>query len=327
MRRGKASWLRHRFAAWMLGSLLAVATPVAAEAGRHVASGQPPSAKRLATTLLLDAARAGSRLVAVGERGTIVYSDDDGAHWFTAAHSGQATLTAVQFVDPSQGWAVGHDALVIHTADGGLTWRQQYANPDQQAPLLGLRMRNRLEGIAVGAHGTVLHTDDGGLHWRPLVLGADDRHLYGLAWLDHRRLVVVGESGLIALSADAGRQWRIVPSPYAGSLFGLLALSDRVLIAFGMRGRILRTADAGETWSEVASPTKFFLIGGDVATDGGVFLAGGGGTVLVSHDDGLSFSVVNTGTSRQYARVLAGRGDRMLLVGEHGPTMMSLPSR
>lgn len=327
MRRDGANRQRCRFATCVLLLLAAVAMPVAADAGRRAADEAAQAARRLAGTLLVDAARAGPRLVAVGERGTIVNSDDDGQHWFRAVNPGQATLTAIQFVDAARGWAVGHDAQILHSKDGGLTWQQQYADPDGQAPLLNLRMRTPLEGVAVGAYGLVLHTDDGGRQWQRLALGSDDRHLYGVAWLTDRRLVAVGESGLIALSADAGRQWRIVPSPYAGTLFGLLSLSDRVLIAFGMRGRILRSADAGETWTEVASPTQSFLIGGDVAPDRSVLLAGVGGTLLVSHDEGSSFALVDTGTSHQYAKVLPCCGDRMLLVGDHGPVVMRRPTR
>ena len=34
-------------------------------------------------------------------------------------------LTAVFFVDDKQGWAVGHDGVILHTADGGETWALQ----------------------------------------------------------------------------------------------------------------------------------------------------------------------------------------------------------
>jgi photosystem II stability/assembly factor-like uncharacterized protein len=58
-------------------------------------------------------ARAGKRLVAVGERGIVVLSDDDGATWRQASVPVSVTLAAVQFPTPTQGWVVGHYGVVL----------------------------------------------------------------------------------------------------------------------------------------------------------------------------------------------------------------------
>jgi photosystem II stability/assembly factor-like uncharacterized protein len=49
---------------------------------------------------LLGAARAGERLVAVGQRGHILYSDDSGNAWQQAAVPVSADLNAVSFLRP-----------------------------------------------------------------------------------------------------------------------------------------------------------------------------------------------------------------------------------
>src|SRR6185295_6805846 len=73
-----------------------------------------------ATSLLLDLARAGSRLVAVGERGHVMLSDDEGATWRQAKSvPTRDMLTAVFFADGEYGWAVGHDETILNTVDGG----------------------------------------------------------------------------------------------------------------------------------------------------------------------------------------------------------------
>ena len=74
---------------------------------------------------LLDLAQAGKRLVAVGQRGHILYSDDDGRHWQQAGVPVSVDLTAVAFPSPEQGWAVGGDGVVLHSADGGASWQKQ----------------------------------------------------------------------------------------------------------------------------------------------------------------------------------------------------------
>ena len=83
---------------------------------------QSPLAAR---TLLQGVANAGNRIVAVGQRGHVVYSTDSGASWKQASVPVSSDLTAVFFIDDKQGWAVGHDGVILHTADGGEKWDLQ----------------------------------------------------------------------------------------------------------------------------------------------------------------------------------------------------------
>jgi len=79
-----------------------------------------------AKSLLLDVASAGERIVAVGERGHIIYSDDQGANWTQADVPVSVSLTSVYFSNATHGWAVGHGAIVLHTSDAGETWVKQF---------------------------------------------------------------------------------------------------------------------------------------------------------------------------------------------------------
>ena len=78
---------------------------------------------RAQSSLLLDIANAGDKLVAVGQRGNVLLLDDN--QWHQVATPVLSQLTKVFFFDDKQGWAVGHDATIIHTQDGGLTWSVQ----------------------------------------------------------------------------------------------------------------------------------------------------------------------------------------------------------
>jgi Uncharacterized protein related to plant photosystem II stability/assembly factor len=68
---------------------------------------------------LLAISRAGNRLISAGARGHILYSDDGGSSWRQAEVPVSSDLTAVRFATPQDGWAVGHDGVVLHSADGG----------------------------------------------------------------------------------------------------------------------------------------------------------------------------------------------------------------
>jgi len=77
-------------------------------------------------TLYNSVVLAGKRLVSVGQRGHIVYSDDDGKSWVQATVPVSSDLVAVHFATPQKGWAVGHDGVVLQSADGGATWNKQF---------------------------------------------------------------------------------------------------------------------------------------------------------------------------------------------------------
>ena len=75
-------------------------------------------------SLLMDVVNTGTHLVAVGEGGYILYSDN-GQEWIQAQVPASVTLTAVSFPTSEKGWAVGHDGVILNTVDGGRTWIKQ----------------------------------------------------------------------------------------------------------------------------------------------------------------------------------------------------------
>ena len=64
-------------------------------------------------SVLLGASYAGDRMVVVGVRGHILYSDDHGNSWSQANVPVRSTLTSVFFITPEKGWAVGNSTSYI----------------------------------------------------------------------------------------------------------------------------------------------------------------------------------------------------------------------
>src|SRR5450830_215397 len=115
----------------VLGSVVAAQSSSAAEGPAAQSSAQQvlsepalqsPKALRAAT---LAVTRAGARLVAVGERGTVLLSDDAGEHWRQASVPVRVTLTSVRFVNERTGWAAGHLGVILRSDDAGQTWIKQ----------------------------------------------------------------------------------------------------------------------------------------------------------------------------------------------------------
>lgn len=302
---------------WLAGAYAEEArqTPYAAQSARAQHS------------LLLDITRAGARIVAVGERGHILYSDNDGKTWQQAKVPTRQLLTAVYFVDAQLGWAVGHDALILHSNDGGLNWVQQYQDLSLEAPLLDIWLADAHNGYAVGAYGTVLHTQDGGQHWDSLDDALDNEegvHLNAITAVKDAGLFIVGEMGGMFRSVDNGASWETLDSPYEGSLFGVQATTQaHTLLAYGLRGHVFRSADFGESWQKIevvgASGTlEFGLAGSTLLDDGSLLIVGHGGTVLRSTDAGQSFAVFNRADRLSLVGVIATQNDQVLLIGQHG---------
>ncbi|KQV48846.1 glycosyl hydrolase [Pelomonas sp. Root1217] len=260
--------------------------------------------------------RAGDRLVAVGERGTVLWSDDGGKAWQQAQVPVRAGLTALRFVDAQTGWAAGHLGVILKTSDGGKTWVRQMEGLQAAQALLsaatddaGRRAAQRLveegadkpwfdidvidarQAIAVGAYGLAMVTRDGGTSWQPLpTRAANPRglHLYGVRVVDGQWLIA-GEQGLLLRSSDGGATFTALASPYKGSFFGLLVSDKGTLLAYGLRGSVYRSADAGNSWTKVELGTPLSLQAG-IERRGELTLLTQTGELFVSADDGLSFT-------------------------------------
>ena len=111
------------------------ASSLAAGAGFQDPLAVPAQPSALASrSLLQGVARAGQRLVAVGQRGHIVHSSDGGGTWQQAKVPVSSDLTAVFFASERKGWAVGHDGVILHTTDGGLSWTLQFDGRARERP-------------------------------------------------------------------------------------------------------------------------------------------------------------------------------------------------
>ncbi|MYM81872.1 glycosyl hydrolase [Duganella sp. FT50W] len=273
---------------------------------------------------MLTVAAAGQRLVAAGERGIVLYSDDAGATWRQAQTPVSVSLTALQFVDAGNGWAVGHQGVVLHSADGGLTWRKQLdgvqaaslalraatdtPGPEQaraltearhlvedgpDKPFLDVYFEDARNGYVLGAYNLLYRTADGGATWQPMqarVPNPKGLHLYAMRG-GGGSLYLAGEQGLLLRSSNRGDSFTALPTPYKGSFFGLLATRAGTLLAFGLRGNAYRSDDQGASWSRIDTGVQASLAGGAELADGELALVSQAGEVLLSRDQGRSFAL------------------------------------
>ncbi len=281
--------------------------------GLCVASAQSPRA------LLLDAAVAGDRVFAVGERGLLVQSPDSGRTWSRLDPPSDATLTALSFApDRTQGWIVAHDATILASDDGGRTWRKQWQGANLEDSFLDVLALSAQHAIAVGAYGLYLETHNSGATWQRRTVLDEDMHLNRITRTPDGILFLAGERGTLLRSRDSGRTWEPLDSPYDGSLYGVLALGGDSLLLHGLRGHVFRSDDSGETWSAVPLDRPL-LISTAVRTPAGeVLLAGQAGALQRSEDGGQRFVRRDSDPDSAIAELVVAPDGTILAVGEEG---------
>ena len=340
------------------------AVTAAAPAARDVLDSPATTSALASRGLLNGLAQAGARrIVAVGQRGHVLWSDDAGARWQQASVPVSSDLVAVSFADVRNGWAVGHDGVILHSNDGGASWSRQldgrglgallveaYSRADAlpqldaatrstmlaeaerlsaqgaELPWLDVWFADANNGYVVGAFGLILRTRDGGQHWEPLMHTLDNPkalHLHALRGVG-RELYIVGEQGLVLKLDRATERFRRVELPYQGSLFGVIG-NERAVLVHGLRGSALRSTDGGASWQTIHTGLQAGLTAATLARDGRWLLASQAGHLLASRDDGASFSPVRLGGPLPAAALLSPAAGQIVIAGPRGVSAQPLP--
>ena len=252
---------------------------------------QTPAATR---AMILSSARAGRRIVAVGNHGIVLLSDTDGADFRQAKSVPvRSTLTGVFFIDDRTGWAVGQWGVVLRTDDAGERWTLQRVDTSVDQPLFSVWFRDRQRGYAVGLWSLVIATADGGKTWTQVALPPPpgrkkaDRNLLKIFANRMGTLFVAAEQGMILRSYD-GENWTYVSTGYKGSFWTGIVLNNGTILVGGLRGTIYRSTDDGRSWREAKSEYKSSIT--DFAEAGGkVYAAALDGVFLESDDHGATF--------------------------------------
>ena len=317
------------------------------QAARDVLDTPALKSELAARTLVNGLTLAGQRLVAVGQRGHVLLSDDQGKSWQQASVPASSDLVAVSFPSAERGWAVGHDGVVLASTDGGLSWvrqldgrtlgdvlikhytasgdakwlaeAQRFASQGAENPLLDVWFDDANNGVVVGAFGLALRTADGGKSWQPLMHAIDNPkalHLYAVRRVGGE-LYIAGEQGLLLkLDRERGR-FVALSVPYQGTLFGVVG-NDRVVLAFGLRGNVVRSTDSGRTWGPVSTGVTAGLTAGALDERGRIVLTSQAGHVLVSTDDGATLTPLKTERAQPTAAVTRAGAGMLVLGGPRG---------
>lgn len=310
----------------LLGALASAAPAVLASQRMAGALTRPALAVARPTQANLQAiTRAGEsrRLVAAGERGLIIYSEDDGQSWVQAQVPVSCTLTALRFADAKQGWAVGNMGVVLASDDGGVSWRK--CLDGQAAAQLALQTAHeQLQASKTSdaaAQGSLLLEDA-----QRLVGEGPDKPLLDIGLRADGSLLVVGAYGLAFASRDGGKSWQSqmhrLPNPEGFSYYGLVERRGESLL-YGEQGLLLRSAGSDAAYTPQNSPDNGSLFGSLALREGPLLLLGLRGRIWRSTANKQPWRLIQTHVD---AALIAGtqmRDGRVLLVGAAGQVLLS----
>ncbi len=289
--------------------------------------------------LMLGVVNTGKHLIVVGDRGAILVSNN-GADWAQVQAPVRSPLTAVSFADENNGWAVGHDAVILATKDGGKTWAMQNFSPELEKPFLDVLAIDANNVLAFGAYGLLYKTNDGGNTWAMVdapAIRADELHFNAAKKLNNGSILLVGEQGMLGLTSDGGNTWTKLAAPYDGSYYGALPFGPAGAVVFGLRGNVYKATDVNAgVWTKIETDTVSSFFGGTALPDGGVALVGLAGAVLKldAADKGSKLRVKVHGIDalgREVDKDVTGTfsavipfADGLLVVGEQGIQSLKL---
>jgi photosystem II stability/assembly factor-like uncharacterized protein len=295
------------------------------------------------TSMMLDIAAAGDHLVAVGERGHILYSGDNGETWVQAQVPVSTMLTRVFFISSELGWAVGHDGNVLVSRNGGVNWEiqrdgvgaQAQANEERagrakvELQQLQEEIKNAPEEEKPALEGTLEEAEHTLEKARKLL----DEPVFAPPLMDvwfanEEQGWASGAYGTLLHTSNGGRHWddwsHKVNNPEELHLNGLAGAPDGTLYLASEWGTVFRSLSNGESWQALETGYEGSFFGVLVnPVSSSVFAYGLRGTVYRSRDGGESWEPLQSRAPASLLGGLSTDNGTLIFVGQGGTVSIS----
>jgi photosystem II stability/assembly factor-like uncharacterized protein len=289
---------------------------------------------------LLDIALCDSRLLAVGERGLVVYSDDMGETWLQAEVPISQTLTAVYCLPSGEAWAAGHSASILSSADRGETWSRQFDGYEANRQWLdhARAEKERMEGKVAAAEEADLADLEYALEDAIFAIedaleatetGPADPFL-DVWFRNQHQGYAVGAYGMIYRTEDGGENWQLSVSGIENQeryhYYSIAANNAGVMFLSGEAGLLYRSPDQGENWIRLNAGYDGSLFGVLVTAEQAVLTFGLRGNIFRSEDDGDTWQSVEVESDPRLSLYGGARlgDDSIALVGAGGGILTSV---
>ena len=260
----------------------------------------------LAGSQLIDITRAGDRLVAVGERGLIAFSDDQGVSWQQSRVPVSESITAVSFPTAEHGWAVGHGGVILHSGDGGESWQQQFDGNDANRQKLDY-VTDRFMALEQAMQEAESAPDpDLEYELEEAQYAVEDAELaietgpadpfLDVWFADAQRGWAVGAYGMIYRTDNGGLQWRLAAAGIENiegyHYYSIDPAGGDTLYLSGEAGLLYRSDNGGDQWVRLGLDYDGSLFGVIALSENSVLCFGLRGNIFRSDDRGETWTTL-----------------------------------
>jgi photosystem II stability/assembly factor-like uncharacterized protein len=226
-------------------------------------------------------------LIAVGNSGSIVYSEDLGETWIES--DGITSVWWLDVTTDADGNAVvvGESGVYAISEDGGVTWTS--SSLSSTARFLDID-RSENYGYIVGVDGTILYFSESSNRWfTTTAVVAEDLNAVqdmgdGTAW-------TVGEFGRLLFLSNSGMSSSDIGRMASETLHGVHFVSDQVGWIVGEKGTIRKTETGATGWFDVEVEGVDQQNLYDIQVEGEQMLIVGDKVIITSEDAGVTWSV------------------------------------
>jgi len=181
-----------------------------------------------------DLAKSDTLLVAVGDNGTILNSNNGGVSWADQtplSSCGSHHLHAVSWSDVTTRFVAVGNAGTICYSDGGTSWRPPPISPDlpdSSSTLYGIAWgKDQFVAVGGSALNSVIYTSANGEKWTPRD-SSESHTLHEIAW-NEDHFIAVGDGGTITTSPK-GISWTRNDSGTSVNLNNIAISEDRIIV-------------------------------------------------------------------------------------------------
>jgi len=233
-------------------------------------------------------------------------------------------ILSVTFPNEKDGWASARNGLILHTSDGGQSWRVQNSGTD--FTLASIFFLDSQTGWAVGDQGTIIHTKDGGKTWIKQKCPVSF-YLMGVRFVSPLKGWIVTEQTHILHTTNGGKTWEIQFSDKDFILRAVSFANELIGWVVGEYGYVYHTEDGGVTWKHQLGHYRIDendeIVGGNylfavkTVDERTVWAVGIDGYVIKTEDGGKTWKEVHVGIKNVHLFTVAAadKGETIVIGG------------
>ncbi len=254
--------------------------------------------------------------IAVGDSGTIIFSNNGGNTWLHKPIDKKINLNDLYCFPTGKVIIIGDSSTIFYS--------KNFLDTLQLIPLqkgytfFKVKFIDEQTGFITGNKGLILKTINGGINWYKVITNTTTL-IFDVDFFDSRRGFAVGWNGLLLKTTNGGETWQRVDNFSTDNYLKSIDLENNGFgIIAGGDATVVRTTNFGEEWelkriADVGGLQKVYFL-----SENYVSLIGSKGTFMISKDRGQNWNLIDTRSFTNMNDIALNPNGQLYLVGYNG---------